>query len=51
MAKKKKLVRRPWTKEDMRLLKSMARDKKGVTKIAKALRRTTRAVENKSYLG
>ncbi len=50
MAKKKKLVRRPWTKEDMRLLKSMARDKKGVTKIAKALRRTTRAVENKSYL-
>jgi hypothetical protein len=50
MAKKKKLVRRPWTKEDMRLLKSMARDKKGVTKIAKALRRTTRAVGNKSYL-
>ena len=34
----------------MRLLKSMARDKKGVTKIAKALKRTTRAVENKSYL-
>ena len=50
MAKKKKLVRRPWTKEDMRLLKSMARDKKGVTNIAKALKRTTRAVENKSYL-
>jgi len=50
MAKKKKLVRRPWTKEDMRLLNSMARDKKGVTKIAKALKRTTRAVENKSYL-
>jgi hypothetical protein len=50
MAKKKKVVRRPWTKEDMRLLKSMARDKKGVTKIAKALKRTTRAVENKSYL-
>jgi len=50
MAKKKKLVRRPWTKEDLRLLKSMARDKKGVTKIAKALKRTTRALENKSYL-
>ena len=50
MAKKKKLVRRPWTKEDMRLLKSMARNKKGVTKIAKALRRTTRAVGNKSHL-
>ena len=50
MAKKKKLVRRPWTKEDMRLLNSMARDKKGVTNIAKALKRTTRAVENKGYL-
>jgi hypothetical protein len=50
LAKKKKLVRRPRTKEDVRLLKSMARDKKGVTKIAKALKRTTRAVENKSYL-
>jgi hypothetical protein len=28
----------------------MAKDKKGVAKIAKALKRTTRAVENKSYL-
>ena len=50
MAKKKKVVRRAWTKDDLRTLKSMARDKQGVTKIAKALRRTTRAVENKSYL-
>jgi hypothetical protein len=50
MAKKKKVVRRAWTKDDLRTLKSMARDKQGVTKIAKALKRTTRAVENKSYL-
>ncbi len=50
MAKKKKVVRRAWTKDDLRTLKSMARDKQGVTEIAKALRRTTRAVENKSYL-
>ena len=38
MAKKKKVVRRAWTKDDLRLLKSMAKDKKGVTKIAKALK-------------
>lgn len=50
MAKKKKVVRRAWTKDDLQTLKSMARDKQGVTKIAKALKRTTRAVENKSYL-
>ena len=40
MAKKKKVVRRAWTKDDLRLLKSMAKDKQGVTKIAKALRRS-----------
>jgi hypothetical protein len=40
MPKKKKLIRRTWTKDDVRLLKSMARDKQGVTKIAKALKRT-----------
>ncbi len=50
MAKKKRAVRLPWTKDDLRTLKSMARDKQGVKKIAKALKRTTRAVENKSYL-
>lgn len=36
----KKIVPRRWTKDDLRLLKSMARDKKGVKKIAKALRRS-----------
>jgi hypothetical protein len=40
MAKKKRVVSRAWTKDDLRLLKSMARDKKGVTKIAKALKRS-----------
>jgi hypothetical protein len=41
MAKKtKKLVRRAWTKEDVRLIKSMAKEKKGTSKIAKALKRT-----------
>jgi hypothetical protein len=40
MAKKKRVASRAWTKDDLRLLKSMARDKKGVTRIAKALKRS-----------
>jgi len=50
MAKTKKVVRRAWSKEDVRTLKTMAKSKAGVNKISKALKRTTRAVENKSYL-
>jgi hypothetical protein len=40
MPKKKKIVRRAWSKEDIRTLKTLAKDKQGVTKIAKALKRT-----------
>jgi hypothetical protein len=40
MAKKKKVVRRAWSKEDFRTLKTMAKDKQGVAKIAKALKHT-----------
>jgi hypothetical protein len=40
LAKNKKVVRRAWTKDDLRLLKSMAKNKQGVKKIAKALKRT-----------
>jgi hypothetical protein len=43
LAKKKKVIRRAWSKEDVRTLKMMARDKKGVTKIARALKRTVGA--------
>jgi len=50
LAKKKKVVRRAWSKEDVRTLKTMAKKKVGAAKIAKALKRTTRAVENKCYL-
>jgi hypothetical protein len=42
MAKKKVVLRR-WTKDDLRLLKSMVKDKKGIKKIAKALKRTVYA--------
>jgi hypothetical protein len=44
MAKKKKVVLRRWTKDDLRLLKSLARDKKGAAKIAKALKRSPAAI-------
>jgi hypothetical protein len=40
MPKKKKIVRRAWTKEDLKLMKSMAKSKAGVNKIAKKLKRT-----------
>ena len=48
MAKKKKAVRRAWTKDDLRTLKSMAKDKQGVKKIAKALKRTRGATAVKA---
>jgi hypothetical protein len=50
LAKKKKAVRRAWTATDVRTLKTLAKKKVGAAKIAKALKRTTRAVENKCYL-
>jgi hypothetical protein len=40
LIKKKKVVRRAWSKDDMKTLKSMGRAKAGVTKIAKKLKRT-----------
>ena len=48
MAKSKKVVRRSWTKDDVRTLKSMARQKQGVKKIAKALKRTPGATAVKA---
>ena len=43
MAKSKKVVRRAWSKEDVRQLKTMAKTKAGVSKISKALKRTPAA--------
>jgi hypothetical protein len=40
MAKAKNTVRREWTKNDVRQMKSMAKAKAGVTKISKSLKRT-----------
>ena len=47
MAKKSK--RREWTKEDVRELKNLARQKTPVAKIAKSLKRTLRATQQKAY--
>lgn len=44
MAKKKKvIVRREWTKDDVREMKSLAKQKIGLAKIAKKLKRTPAA--------
>jgi hypothetical protein len=39
-AKTKIIIRRAWTKDDVRQMKTMAKAKSGVKKIAKALKRT-----------
>ena len=43
MAKAKKVIRRAWTKDDVRQMKTMAKAKAGTTKIAKSLKRTPAA--------
>jgi hypothetical protein len=50
MSKKKKTVRRAWTVADVKTLKSLAKKKTGVTKIAKALKRTAGATAAKAHL-
>ncbi|MCS3449565.1 MULTISPECIES: hypothetical protein [Bradyrhizobium] len=49
MAKKKKTIRR-WTKDDVKTLKALAKQKAGVTKIAKKLKRTPAATMVKASL-
>jgi hypothetical protein len=49
LAKNKKTVRREWTKDDVKTLKSLAKQKAGVTKIAKALKRTPAATTVKAH--
>jgi hypothetical protein len=43
MAKTKKIVRREWTKDDVRQMKTMAKAKVGTIRIAKSLKRTAGA--------
>jgi hypothetical protein len=44
MPKKKKLTRVAWSKDDVKTLKILAKQKKGRDKIAKSLKRTPGAV-------
>jgi hypothetical protein len=49
---KKVLKRQPWTKEDIRTLKTLAREKKKTTTIARMLKRTVGATyQQASKLG
>jgi hypothetical protein len=45
---KKKVTIRPWTKDDVRTLKSLARQKIPAPKIGRALKRTEGAVRQKA---
>jgi hypothetical protein len=46
---KKTTVRRAWTSSDVRELKSLAKKKAGVARIAKALKRTAGAIAVKAH--
>ena len=50
MAKKKKVVRRVWTATDVRELRTLAKKKIGVAKIAKALKRSVAATTVKASM-
>ncbi|MBN9008234.1 MAG: hypothetical protein J0H40_22840 [Rhizobiales bacterium] len=47
---KKKLVRREWTRDDIKTLKTLAKQKAGIAKIAKALNRTPGATAAKAHM-
>jgi hypothetical protein len=50
MPKKKKSTRVLWSKDDLKTLKAMAKQKKGSDKIAKSLKRTPGAVMVKASM-
>jgi hypothetical protein len=50
LAKKKKTVRREWTKDNVKTLKTLAKQRAGVKKIAKALKRTPGATAAKAFV-
>jgi hypothetical protein len=49
-AKKPTTKRREWTKDDVRQLKSLAKQKAGVVKIARTLKRTPGATTVKAHI-
>jgi hypothetical protein len=49
MAAAKKAKRREWTKEDVRMLKTLAREKRSTTVIARKLKRTLGATRQQAF--
>jgi hypothetical protein len=49
MAAKRTVTRREWTKQDLRDLKTMARERTPARRIGRKLRRTEGAVRQKAY--
>jgi hypothetical protein len=49
MAKKAKILRQPWTKEQLRELKMHSRAKTPVAKISKVMKRTVGALRQKAF--
>jgi hypothetical protein len=49
MAAGKKAQRREWTKEDVRMLKALAREGTKTTSIARKLKRTVRATRQQAF--
>lgn len=47
---RRKIIRRDWTTDDVRKLKSLAKQKTGVAKIAKELNRTPGATTAKAHM-
>ena len=47
--KTKTTIRREWTKTDVRTMKSMAKQKSGVARISKALKRTRGAIATRAH--
>jgi hypothetical protein len=49
-AKRKAIKRRPWSAEDVKLMKQMARKRTPTAEIAKLLKRTPGAVAQKAFV-
>lgn len=49
MAKAPKMHREPWTATDVKTLKTLCRQKLGLEKIAKRMKRSTWSVRNRAY--
>jgi hypothetical protein len=49
MAKAPKMHREPWTASDLKTLRTLCKQKLGVERIAKQMKRSTWSVRNRAY--